>query len=32
MRGEGVCDVCWSSDGRLVVSAGGDGVVKVFAR
>lgn len=32
MRGEGVCDVCWSQDGRLVVSAGGDGVVKVFAR
>lgn len=32
MRGEGVCDVCWSQDGRLVISAGGDGVVKVFAR
>jgi len=32
MRGEGVCDVCWSQDGRLVVSAGGDGVVKVFVR
>ena len=32
MRGEGVCDVVWSQDGRLVVSAGGDGVVKVFAR
>ena len=32
MRGEGVCDVAWSQDGRLVVSAGGDGVVKVFAR
>ncbi|KAK1083588.1 1,2-dihydroxy-3-keto-5-methylthiopentene dioxygenase [Friedmanniomyces endolithicus] len=32
MRGEGVCCVCWSQDGRLVVSAGGDGVVKVFAR
>ncbi|EME43393.1 hypothetical protein DOTSEDRAFT_72705 [Dothistroma septosporum NZE10] len=32
MRGEGVCNICWSSDGRLVVSAGGDGVVKVFAR
>ncbi|KAF2484674.1 WD40-repeat-containing domain protein [Neohortaea acidophila] len=32
MRGEGVCDVEWSQDGRLVVSAGGDGVVKVFAR
>jgi striatin 1/3/4 len=32
MRGEGVCGVCWSRDGRWVVSAGGDGVVKVFAR
>ena len=32
MRGEGVVDVEWSQDGRLVVSAGGDGVVKVFAR
>jgi len=32
MRGEGVCDVAWSQDGRLVISAGGDGVVKVFAR
>ncbi|OQO03591.1 hypothetical protein B0A48_10256 [Cryoendolithus antarcticus] len=32
MRGEGVCDVCWSSDGRIVVTAGGDGVVKVFGR
>nr|POE56753.1 striatin pro11 [Quercus suber] len=32
MRGEGVCCVSWSQDGRLVVSAGGDGVVKVFAR
>ena len=32
MRGEGVCNVCWSQDGRLVVSAGGDGVVKVFVR
>ncbi|KAI9765860.1 MAG: hypothetical protein M1839_005296 [Geoglossum umbratile] len=32
MRGEGVCDVVWSQDGRWVVSAGGDGVVKVFAR
>jgi striatin 1/3/4 len=30
--GEGVCSVVWSQDGRLVVSAGGDGVVKVFAR
>ncbi|KAG7008593.1 striatin pro11 [Physcia stellaris] len=32
MRGEGVCDVVWSQDGRWVVSAGGDGVVKVFGR
>ena len=32
MRGEGVCSVIWSQDGRYVVSAGGDGVVKVFAR
>jgi striatin 1/3/4 len=32
MRGEGVCSVVWSSDGRWVVSGGGDGVVKVFAR
>ncbi|TVY62877.1 Striatin Pro11 [Lachnellula suecica] len=32
MRGEGVCSVVWSQDGRWVVSAGGDGVVKVFAR
>lgn len=32
MRGEGVCGVVWSQDGRLVVSAGGDSVVKVFAR
>ncbi|KAI9669230.1 MAG: hypothetical protein M1817_004725 [Caeruleum heppii] len=32
MRGEGVCTVVWSSDGRWVVSGGGDGVVKVFAR
>ncbi|QDS70425.1 hypothetical protein FKW77_009613 [Venturia effusa] len=32
MRGEGVCSVVWSTDGRLVVSAGGDGVVKVFVR
>ncbi|KAI6248790.1 Striatin Pro11 [Erysiphe necator] len=32
MRGEGVCSVSWSRDGRWVVSAGGDGVVKVFAR
>ncbi|KAF3396271.1 Striatin Pro11 [Penicillium rolfsii] len=32
MRGEGVCTVVWSRDGRLVVSGGGDGVVKVFSR
>ncbi|KAK7512454.1 striatin Pro11 [Phyllosticta citriasiana] len=32
MRGEGVCSVVWSQDSRLVVSAGGDGVVKVFVR
>lgn len=32
MRGEGVCSVAWSRDGRWVVSVGGDGVVKVFAR
>lgn len=32
MRGEGVCAVVWSHDGRWVVSGGGDGVVKVFAR
>ncbi|KAK4540011.1 hypothetical protein LTR36_009909 [Oleoguttula mirabilis] len=32
MRGEGVCAVAWSGDGRLVVSAGGDGVGKVFVR
>lgn len=32
MRGEGVCAVVWSADGRWVVSGGGDGVVKVFAR
>ncbi|KAF2750265.1 WD40 repeat-like protein [Sporormia fimetaria CBS 119925] len=32
MRGEGVCSVVWSQDGRLVVSVGGDGVVKVLAR
>ncbi|KAB5513221.1 WD40-repeat-containing domain protein [Coniochaeta sp. 2T2.1] len=32
MRGEGVCDVVWSQDGRWVVSGGGDGVVKVFTR
>ena len=32
MRGEGVCSVVWSQDGRWVVGGGGDGVVKVFAR
>lgn len=32
MRGEGVCGVVWSQDGRLLVGAGGDGVVRVFAR
>ena len=32
MRGEGVCSVVWSQDGRWVVSGGGDGAVKVFAR
>ncbi|KAI0125015.1 WD40-repeat-containing domain protein [Xylariales sp. AK1849] len=32
MRGEGVCAVVWSSDGRWVVSCGGDGGVRVFAR
>ncbi|KAK0651032.1 WD40-repeat-containing domain protein [Cercophora newfieldiana] len=32
MRGEGICEVVWSQDGRWVVSGGGDGVVKVFAR
>ncbi|KAI0154328.1 WD40 repeat-like protein [Xylariaceae sp. FL1272] len=32
MRGEGVCSVVWSQDGRWVVSAGGDGLVKVFTR
>ncbi|KAI7306754.1 WD40 repeat-like protein [Hortaea werneckii] len=32
MRGEGVCCVAWSGDGRLVVSGGGDGVGKVFVR
>lgn len=31
-RGEGVTRVVWSDDGRWVVSAGGDGVVKVYAR
>jgi striatin 1/3/4 len=32
MRGEGVCAVVWSQDGKWVVSGGGDGIVKVFAR
>ncbi|KAF3931766.1 Striatin-3 [Dactylella cylindrospora] len=32
MRGEGACVVVWSADGRWVVSGGGDGVVKVYAR
>ncbi|KAI1001209.1 Striatin [Podosphaera aphanis] len=32
MRGEGVCSVSWSKDGRWVLSAGGDGVVKVFSQ
>ncbi|KAL4914651.1 WD40-repeat-containing domain protein [Aspergillus aurantiobrunneus] len=32
MRGEGVCSVIWSRDGRWVVGGGGDGVVKVFSR
>lgn len=32
MRGEGVCAVVWSQDARWVVSAGGDGIVKIFAR
>ncbi|EFX06479.1 cell differentiation and development protein fsr1 pro11 [Grosmannia clavigera kw1407] len=32
MRGEGVCSVVWSHDARWVVSGGGDGVVKIFAR
>ncbi|KAG7137180.1 Striatin Pro11 like protein [Verticillium longisporum] len=32
MRGEGVCSVVWSQDGKWVVSGGGDGVVKVFTR
>ncbi|KKF92244.1 Striatin Pro11 [Ceratocystis platani] len=32
MRGEGICSVIWSQDGKWVVSGGGDGVVKVFAR
>ncbi|RPA84795.1 WD40 repeat-like protein [Ascobolus immersus RN42] len=32
LRGEGVCSVVWSSDGRWVVSGGGDGIAKVFSR
>jgi len=32
MRGEGVCSVVWSQDGKWVVSGGGDGVVKVYCR
>ncbi|KAF8544577.1 WD40-repeat-containing domain protein [Trichophaea hybrida] len=32
MRGEGVCCVIWSADGKWVVSGGGDGVVKVYCR
>ncbi|KAI5787269.1 WD40-repeat-containing domain protein [Geopyxis carbonaria] len=32
MRGEGVCAVVWSDDGKWVVSGGGDGVVKVYCR
>jgi striatin 1/3/4 len=32
MRGEGVCAVVWSADGKWVVSGGGDGVVKVYSR
>ncbi|KAK8861935.1 putative signal transduction scaffold protein essential for virulence and fertility [Apiospora arundinis] len=32
MRGDGVCDVVWSNDSRWVVSCGGDGSVRVFAR
>ncbi|SMR56621.1 unnamed protein product [Zymoseptoria tritici ST99CH_1E4] len=29
-RGEGVTAIVWSSDGRLLVSAGGDGCAKIF--
>ncbi|CCX32581.1 Similar to Striatin Pro11; acc. no. Q70M86 [Pyronema omphalodes CBS 100304] len=29
---EGICAVVWSSDGKWVVSGGGDGVVKVYCR
>ncbi|PTB63786.1 WD40 repeat-like protein [Trichoderma citrinoviride] len=32
MRGEGICTCVWSQDGKWVVSGGGDGIVKVFAR
>lgn len=32
MRGEGVCSVIWSQDSRWLVSGGGDGFVKVYAR
>ncbi|KKA27871.1 hypothetical protein TD95_005328 [Thielaviopsis punctulata] len=32
MRGEGICSVIWSQDGKWVVSGGGDGIVKVFSR
>jgi striatin 1/3/4 len=32
LKGEGVCAVVWSGDGRWVVSGGGDGVCKVFSR
>ena len=32
MRGEEICTCVWSQDGKWVVSGGGDGIVKVFAR
>ena len=32
MRGEGVVSACWSFDGRWIVTAGGDGVVKVLGK
>jgi len=32
MRGEGICAVVWSQDGKWVVSGGGDGVIKVFMK
>ncbi|PHH59075.1 hypothetical protein CDD81_3826 [Ophiocordyceps australis] len=32
MRGEGICSCVWSQDGKWVVSGGGDGIVKVYAR